>query len=214
MSLSLLFYDRFADAGNSGASTSLSCLAALACHRPVFFCFCLSFCPWVNKYLFILFNMGPFLREGSESPSAYHRYPWLMAGMPGRRCSRCVLPPLPLSHKGMEAASLILSKGFKYEVLSKEGFATVSFLSQSGLVFMVLPSLCAQSTAGKPWVACVHPVKALLPSCFTQSCLRLSSPWVRTHYLQVLSLEHVIPSEPPENHLFLLPFRYSECKLE
>lgn len=155
--------------------------------------------------------MGPFLREGSERPSAYHGYPELMAGMPGRRCKRCVLPPPPLSHK---AASLVLSKGFKCEVLSTEGFATVSFLSQSGLVFMVLPSLCARSPAGKPWMACVHPVKALLPSCFTQSCLRPSSPWVQIHYLQVLSLEYLIASEPPENHLSLLPFRYSECKME
>lgn len=137
-----------------------------------------------------------------------------MAGMPGRRCKRCVFPPLPLPHKGMEAASLILSKGFKCEVLSIEGFATVSFLSQSGLVFMVSPSLCAQNTAGKPWMVCAHPVKALLPSCFTQSCLRPSPSWVQMHYPQVLSLEHLIPSEPPENHLFLLPFRYSECKLE
>lgn len=94
--------------------------------------------------------MEPFLREGSESPSAYHRYPWLMAGMSGRRCKSCTLPSLPLSHKGVEAASLILSK---CEVPSIEGFATMSFLSQSGLVFMVLPSLCAQSTAGKPWMA-------------------------------------------------------------
>lgn len=144
MRLSLLFYDRFADTGNFGASISLFCLAALGCHSSVF-CFCLSFCPWVRECLFILFSMGPLLREGSESPSAYHGYPWLMAGVPGRRCKICVLPPLPLSHKGMEAASLILSKGFKCEVLGMEGFATVSFLRKSGvlgLTFFVCPEHC------------------------------------------------------------------------
>lgn len=110
--------------------------------------------------------MGPFLREGSESPSAYRGYPWLMAGMPGRRCKSCTLPSLPLSHKGVEAASLILSK---CEVLSIEGFAAMSFLSQSGLVFMVLPSLCTQSTAG--WhlaeVFTARLLHTVLPEAFT-----------------------------------------------
>lgn len=85
--------------------------------------------------------------------------------------------------------------------------------SSENQVFLVLPSLCAQSTASKPWMACVHPARALLPSCFTQSCLRPSPPGAQTHHLQVLSREHLIPPKPPENHLFLLPFRYSECEL-
>lgn len=100
MSLSLLFYDRFADAGDFGASISLSCLAAFACHSPVlsFVSVYLSVPVITSIYLFILFNVGPFLREGSENASACHGYPWPMAGMPGRRCKGYILPPLPLSH--------------------------------------------------------------------------------------------------------------------
>lgn len=58
------------------------------------------------------------------------------------------------------------------------------------------------------------------PSCegFTAKQLRTVLPEAFTtlgaNSLWILSVEHLVPSEPHENHLFLLPFRYSECKLE
>lgn len=212
MSLSLLFYDRFADAGNFGASISLSCSAALACHSPVlsFVSVCLSVPGLMNIYLFCS-TWGHFW--GKDHRGCLHTM-----GIPSwwQGC-------LGEGERGVSSLLLLcLTKEWKQPLWSWARALNVRYWVQkdlllysfSGLVFMVLRSLCAQSPAGKPWMECVHPVKALLPSCFTQSCLRPSSPWVQIHYLQVLSLECLIASEPPENHLSLLPFRYSECKME
>lgn len=83
--------------------------------------------------------MGPFLREGSDSPSAYLGYSQLMAGMSGRRCEMCVLPPPPRAPEGTEAVSQILSKCFNCEVLSTEEFASMSFLSQAWSYLLCMP---------------------------------------------------------------------------
>lgn len=64
--------------------------------------------------------MGLFLREGSDSPSAYLGYSQQMAGMSGKGYEMCVLPPPPGAHEGMEAVSQILTKCFDFEVLNTE----------------------------------------------------------------------------------------------
>lgn len=176
--------------------------------------------------------MGLFLREDSDSPSAYLGYPWLIAGIScRRRCEICVLPPPPWAHEGMEAVSQILSKCFNCEVRSTEEFATMSFLIQAWRSLSYLPCV--------PWVLQVKQrsmagvcasregfTAKLLHTVLPEALITLDANMLPSGFVSLgvffgvclfffklkaseVLMEHLIASEPPE---IVFPFPLS-CTL-